>query len=425
MRPHPKDQTPRQKRFPLALKQVGLSKILTEEPAEFPVDSLVRVVSDLGFRQIIPAPTHEQGLFLNDQQLEANFGSKLLGIEARGDKKFVLPPTHFLNVFKKYLESLGEEGAKTTKWFYTSPVVFSDQNQLVSHEIGIFILGDDSVIANAHLIDGVGEMLKELGITNFALELNSLGCQDCRREYQSLLSEHFGKSSQDLCGECAGKLEAGQFTMWSCEKSRCKELLAVAPQIVDFLDDTCRTNLIGVLEAIDTLGIPYSLNPLLSGKISHERIFFRVISAETNDVLGEGANFAPWAKYLGRDSSVPLLTFMTTFEKLLPFIPIERQKARLKVDVFLISLGEVACRKALVLRKNLRSAGISSLSALLGHPGIKNQLKEAVDHSSEIALIVGQKEAMDETVILRDMRSGMQEIFSLDRIIEEVKKRLG
>lgn len=424
MRSHPKDQMSRQKKLPLTLKTPGPSKILTDEP-EFPIDTVVRVASDLGFRQIIPPPLGEPDLFRDDPQLLKEFNTKFFEVSGNLEKKFIFPPTYFLNVFAKYLEKIGEESRPISRWFYISPVVsIKDRRPFIEHELGLFILGEDSIIANAHLIDAVTETFKELGIANIILEMNSLGCKNCQGEYQSLLTDHFNKQSFNLCDECSENLQNGRLIMWSCQKQNCQELLASAPQMVDFLDDECRTNLIGVLEAVDILGIPYSLNPFLSGRISNNRIFFR-IQTSANNVLGEGGNYGPWSIHLGQENQVPLLAFMTTLEKLLPFVPLEKQKAKPKVEVFLVSLGDMACKKALAMRKLLNISGVKTWESLLGRPGIKSQLKEAQEHGSEIALIIGQKEAMDETVILRDMRSGMQEIFSFDRIIEEVKKRLG
>jgi len=93
-------------------------------------------------------------------------------------------------------------------------------------------------------------------------------------------------------------------------------------------------------------------------------------------------------------------------------------------DVFLVPLGELASKKSLRLFHDLTSEKISVYDHF-GDSGVKNQLKQAQTFNAPIALIIGQKEAMDERVILRDVKSGMQEIISYDKIVEEVKKRLG
>lgn len=415
---HSKDPLPKQKKLALTLKPVV--------EAEFKADDLVKAVSSLGFEQVIPAPLEEQAVFLGNEELAHLFGPKLLELEAVHGRKLSLPPTHFFSLFKKYLENVKQHGPHIVKWFYIAPVVSLHETDRAAarHEVGIFILGEDSVIANAQLINAASEFLESFGIESAVLELNSLGCRNCQRDYQNVLIDHLQKFNLNICSECTEKLQAGRLTFWRCEKRPCREFFARAPQIVDSLDADCRSHLVGVLESVDALGIPYNLNPLLSGLISHERIFFRLVGEGHANIFGEGANYSPWAKYLGAEEPVSLIGFLTIFEKLWPFVPPERQKAKPKVEVFLIALGDAASRKALILRKLLSLAGIKTWEAILGRPGIKNQLKEAEAHNPDIALIIGQKEALDETVILRDMRSGMQEVFSSDRIIEEVKKRL-
>lgn len=390
------------------------------------ISDLVRVISDLGYEQIIPSPVTEQAIFLGNSELNSEFGSKLLELGAGENLELASPPTYFPNLFKKYLDIFQRRGPHVVKWFYVAPVLEPrSAGPALKHEVGIFILGEDSVLANAELINTAGEFLANFGISGFVLELNSLGCRNCQTSYRGALADHLQKFNFNLCTECTEKMTAGKVTFLRCEKQRCREFFGRAPQIVDFLDEDCRANLVGVLESVDALGMPYNLNPLLSGFLSSERIFFRFVKEGTANIFGEGANYSPWAKYLGADEPVSLIGFLTTFEKLWSFVPLERQKAKPKTEVFLVALGEVACRKTLILRKLLRGAGIKTWEAILGRPGIKNQLKEAEAHASDIALIIGQKEALDETVILRDMRSGMQEVFAHDRIIEEVKKRLG
>lgn len=416
--PNSKDSLPKQKKLALTLKSVV--------ETEFKADDLVKVVGNLGFELVIPAPLAEQAVFLGNEELARTFGPKLLGLEAVHGRKLSLPPTHFFSLFKKYLDQVQKRGPHVAKWFYVAPVasLHEADRGAARHEVGMFILGEDSVIANAQLINAASEFLKSFGIEGVVLELNSLGCQNCQKDYRNVLLDHLQKFNQDICQECTEKLQAGRLTFWRCEKRACRDFFALSPQIVDSLDADCRGHLVGVLESVDALGIPYNLNPLLSGLISQEKIFFRLVEEGRANVFGEGANYSPWARYLGAEEPVSLIGFLTIFEKLWPFVPPERQKAKSKVEVFLIALGDAAGRKTLILRKLLSAAGIKAWEAILGRPGIKSQLKEAGEHSSDIALIIGQKEALDETVILRDMRSGMQEVFSLDRVIEEVKKRL-
>ena len=230
-----------------------------------------------------------------------------------------------------------------------------------------------------------------------------------------------------LCEDCAADFEKNPLVIWTCLESSCQEIAAGAPPIIDSLDEECKANLMGVLESIDELNIPYTLNPALIPQLLHHKIVFQIIpvGGGPGSSIGYGGNFSDWIMDPGLPDRVPAMGFLTTFEKLMTVVPEERRRQGPKIEVFMVPLGSIAVRKAVALHRDLQHSGIMAAESMIAHSSIKNQLKVAVEKKCEIALIIGQKEAIDETVILRDMRSGMQEVFASDRIIEEVKKRLG
>lgn len=391
--------------------------------------NLAGVLAGFGFQQVIPPLLEDRKIFFAEPDLKMRFGSRLLEVTGIPGRDAVLAPTHFLGVLRNYVESVKAAGPHVAKWFYVSPVVEGGGSEAeLSHELGIFVLGEQSALATAHLVNAVTDFFAELGISGFITEINSVGCRICQKDYFRILEDHLRNTRGQLCRDCAENLGSESTAVWHCPSASvsCRELLASAPQIVDFLDEACRANLVGVLETLDELAIPYLLNPSLAGLFLQEKVLFQVSFEQPEAApLGYGGNYSAWAERVGGTEGIPLLGFRTTLEKLRQFISPDKRKTRPPAEVFMIPLGEVACRRAMVMYRALKQAGIRTAEAMLGNSGIKNQLREAVDHKSDIALIIGQKEAIDETVILRDMRSGMQEVFSWDRTIEEVKKRLG
>lgn len=417
---------PRPKKNFVTAAATALTVTQSEEPEhDAIVGQLARHIGNFGFRQILPPPIEDRKTFLRHPRLERHFGSKLLEVSLASEE-LTLPPTHLLGVFKRYLRNLKTRGPHVSKWFFVSPAAALDEDKMTTnHEVGIFSLGSDSAIAHTQLISSVGHLLGEFGIPQFLIEINNLGCNGCQKDYHNLLQDHFRKGSFDLCSNCNANLAENPLEIWNCLNLTCRQVAGGAPQIVDFLDEACRSSLIGILETMDGLNLPYTLNPGLSSPFLQEKVIFRITVPGSDGVtLGHGGNYATWANYLGSEP-VPLIGFMTTLEKLWDLVPLEKRSGQSKVDVFLIPLGEVASRRTLVLQRDLQQSGVAVAEAMIENPGIKNQLKEAQDRHSEIALIMGQKEAIDETVILRDIRSGMQEVFAYDRIVEEVKKRLG
>ncbi|KKW29617.1 MAG: hypothetical protein A3K06_01665 [Candidatus Doudnabacteria bacterium RIFCSPHIGHO2_01_52_17] len=397
----------------------------TSVEQELLMDSLLRTVGSFGFRQILPPPVSARALLDREPELGRWLAGSPIPVTTDG-ADLVLNPTHFLSVLKKYLENVAARGAHVAKWFYLSPVTALRGGAVsVNHELGIFILGEDSPLAGAQLIDAVTQVLSLLGLREFSVDVNNLGCRICQKDYRNLLTEHLKRQQLSLCATCSQGFEENPFVVWNCAEPGCQAQLAEAPQIVDFLDEGCRANLMGILETIDSLGIAYTLHPTLFVKPLREKVMFRATLPALSATLGEGGNFTHYSTLLGAPAEVPAIGFITNFERLWQYVPEESRTLGSHVEVFMVPLGPVASRRALLMHRELQRAGITAAEAMLGHASIKSQLKEANERRSDIALIIGQKEALDETVILRDMRSGIQEVFASERIVDEVKKRLG
>lgn len=393
---------------------------------DFFLDKLIGTVSDLGFQQVLLPPVEERRVFLQNSRMQKRF-AQLAEHDQVGAGDFILSPTYLPSLLKRYKQLGIEIGLPVAKCFYLLPVVdVSDVKLRVSHELGIFIFGDGGALAHTQLVNAIGELFPILGIPDFTIELSSLGCSVCQKEYLQILSDHYGQTASELCDDCRSGLEDDPRSVWTCRQSGCQVQAASAPQVVDFLDESCKQLLMGVLECVDELGLPYQLNPTLVGSWSAENVLFQVTHGAERNNLGQGGSFSSWVATGGRgEAPLPILGFVASPEKLWRYHSPDLRPAGRTGEVFVVSLGEFASRRAMVLYRDLRRAGIVTAEAMLGNHGLKGQLKAAVSRNCEMALIIGQKEALDETAILRDMRSGMQEVFAVDRIIEEVQKRLG
>ena len=206
-------------------------------------------------------------------------------------------------------------------------------------------------------------------------------------------------------------------------------VLSDAPTILDWLDEVSRKQFTNLLEALEELQIPYQLNPLLIGM---EGAVGTVVSLKLKidgvaTVVAEAEGHTGFVQRLGGKNihafglhgSLQLL-----HRALLDRSTAPATLARRPAEVYLVPLGELAAKRSLRLFRDLVEAGVTVFD-YFGYAGVKNQLKAAQEANSPIALIMGQKEAVDEVVILRDVKSGMQEVFSYDKIVDEVKKRLG
>lgn len=347
-----------------------------------------------------------------------------------GNKKAALRGSFLPSVFRAYWQNRIFDLNVISKWAFAGPVVYKapDDKNLSSHyEFGFEVFGTFSHLTEAQLISGVWELLLSLGFEDLILEINNIGQESDQRVYQDTLLDYLSTKKYELCDTCNDHLSGRVLNVFRCRNLGCQAVLAEAPSILDFLDEISRKHFTNILEALDELGIPYQLNPLYVGLDGHSRTNFVIKYRKKGEtvVIGEGGyhdglmqnvcgkNFCCFG-FLGN------LTVVYNLLQASKAVVEQNQHS----DVFLVPLGELAAKKSLRLFRDLTNEKIAVYDHF-GLGGVKNQLKTAENFKAPVALIMGQKEALDEVVILRDVKSGMQEIISYDKIVEEVKKRLG
>jgi len=267
------------------------------------------------------------------------------------------------------------------------------------------------------------------------IQINSIGCEECRKEYLAKLLEFYKERGRraKLCNDCKKRLVKNPLRLLDCKEEKCIEARGEAPQIVDFLCDSCREHFIKVLEYLDELEVNYNMNPyLVRGLDYYNRTVFEVVAVEKEEkagqpklALGGGGRYDGLMKYMG-GRPTPACGFALGLERTIA--KIKENNIPLKKDedniIFLAQLGEQARRKSFVLFEELRRAGFKVRQAFT-KDSLKMQLEEANRLEAKFSLILGQKEVMDGTVLFRDMDSGIQEIINYKKVKEEIEKKLG
>ncbi len=422
----PKKVTPTVEKAPLRLP--GTFDVLPEQQAAFNffMERFLNQASTFGYTRIDTPIIEDARLFKfwqqssTDQLITLSDGNK--------DNVWAIKPTNIFGLVRAYLEHRYFEREKVSKWFYASPVMHMSKGALKqSDELGFQIFGETAPIADAQIINLVMKLFAEAGLTNLTLEINNIGCLECLPPYQEVLKNYFKEKKYDLCENCVELVDTNPVAIFACNNISCSTVSAEAPVFVDYLCENCRHHFIGVLEGLDELGMPYNLNQKVIGKPWSRKTIFEIrFRNEQGDVtLGSGGHADDLIQSLG-GMPASALGFSTSMEAVLTALNLANLKFTHKnrSEVFLVPLGDLAAKKTLRLFSDLWSNNIAA-SEFIGPGSIKTQLKLAESSKVSIALIIGQKEARDGTVILRDVRSGMQELFTIERIVDEVKKRLG
>lgn len=316
------------------------------------------------------------------------------------------------------------------KWVYEGAVVkINGKDTVGDYEFGFEVFGHYNHLTEAQVLSAAWQMMSLLGLSDVVFEVSTCGSVSSQRKYADSLLSFLAQKKYQLCDNCADNMDGDVMEVLRCQVLDCQTVLSDAPTILDFLDDASKTHFTNLLEALEELQIPYQLNPLLLPmvgsvgtvallKLPQESGAEILASAEGHEqiVAKLGTkNLRSFGLHGSLAGAYRALKNRSASNQAMP----ERPR-----DVYLVPLGELASKRSLRLFRDLVEAGVSVFDHF-GFAGVKNQLKAAQDAKSPIALIMGQKEALDETVILRDVKSGMQEVFSYDKIVNEVKKRLG
>ncbi len=340
-----------------------------------------------------------------------------------------LRPGLLPSVLRCYYEHKIFEQSGLSKWCFSGEVFSQTPKGDLNfgYEFGLEVLGNFTHLTEAQVISAVWDFFQSLGLKDICLEINSIGKAECQAAYQETLRDFLAGKKYQLCDACNEHLRGRVLNVFRCGNLDCRSLLADAPTILDFLDEESHRHFTNILEALDELAIPYQLNHLHAGLDGHGKTNFAIKCKHKGEsqILGEGGYHEGLMQNLcGKNFccfgfSGDLLKVRQLAEA--AKITVSKEQ---KSDVFLVPLGDLASKKSLRLFRDLTQGKIAVYDHF-GNAGIKNQLKAAENFKAPIALIMGQKEAVEEMVILRDVKSGMQEVISYDKIVEEVKKRLG
>lgn len=375
------------------------------------------------------ADLFKKGLGLNTDVIE----HEMYTLKTKGGDLLALRPELTAGVVRAYLENGFLSQPQPVKFFHSGPVFRHESPQAgryrAFHQADFDIFGEEDAVVDAQVIGLMYAILMELGLKNLSVQINSIGDKNCWLKFREELKIYYRNKVSRLCKNCKRRFKENPLRMLDCKEEECAALKSSAPNSVDYLDKTCHDHFKLVLEFLDEIGLPYNLNPyLVRGLDYYTRTVFEIVSENANGssvVLAGGGRYDYLVSQLG-GKPTPAMGGSIGIERVITEIQRQEVKvsaAKPKTRIFLAQLGDLAKKKSLKLFEEFRKNNIN-VSESFGRDSIKAQLRVADRLGADVALIIGQKEAQDETVILREMQSGVQEIIPLEKIIDEVKKRL-
>jgi histidyl-tRNA synthetase len=390
--------------------------------------------TNYGFAQIDTPILEDVSLFVRSIGKQTDIVEKeMFNFIDQGEGNLVLRPEATASVARAYLNHGMINQPQPVKLYYWGPMFRRERPQSGRQrqftQFGFECLGDDNPVVDAQLISLVNNFYQEIGLDQISIQLNSIGCPNCRKIYINELVSYFKSKRKLLCEDCKRRLVKNPLRLLDCKNQSCQFVKSQAPQIIDYLDEDCKNHFMKVVGYLDELNVSYKLNPyLVRGLDYYTKTVFEIWPTEKEEgsqsVLAGGGRYDGLIEMLGGRVTPAIGVGIGVERTILQLKQKEVRVPELKAaEVFLAQIGDQAKVKALLLFDQLCRENIK-VEESFTKDSLKAQLEVANKFKVKYALILGQKEVMDGTILIRDMESGVQEIIDFNKTVPEIKKKL-
>jgi len=410
----------------------GTFDILPEESYKWQyISKIFREIAErYNYREIVTP------VFESSQLFERSVGDSTDIVEKEmykfKDKKgrdFALRPEGTAPIVRAYIGNNLQNIDNSSKVYYMGPMFRYDRPQKGRYrqfyQYGIESFGSKDPFTDAEVIALGYNFLKKLGLKNFELEINSIGCSNCSEDYDKALIEYFSSSKNELCKDCINRLKKNPKRILDCKVPTCKSIAVNAPSMLDYLDEPCRIDFKKVQDYLTKIKIPFKVNPkIVRGLDYYSKTAFEFINNNlgSQNALAGGGRYDGLSEQLG-GNAVPGIGFAGGFERLILSMENEGLDfgGKKNTDAYLVTLGDNAQEFSITLLEQLRSSGISA-EFNIDKRSMKAQMKAADKSRAQFCLILGDDELAQNQITVKNMNSGDQKKIDLDTLIETIRK---
>ncbi len=410
----------------------GTIDILPEEqPYWRYVEKVIAEIAQLyGYKRIDTPIFEDTALFRRSAGEFTDIVQKeMYTFDDRGGNSLTLKPEGTPAVCRAYIQHGMQNLPQPVKLYYFSPIFRYDRPQAgryrQHYQFGCEAIGEDDPAIDAEVIDMAWRFYKALGLTNLTLQLNSIGCKECRPAYLKVLKDYYNKYIGILCADCKKRLDKNPLRLLDCKQTACQHIAQNAPHSIDGLCPACAAHFTQLQKYLGLLGIPFLINhQLVRGLDYYTRTVFEVQPEDesSQSTIGGGGRYDGLIEELG-GKPTPALGFATGIERII--LNLKKQGVKIPTppisQAFIAYMGEKARDKALKLTADLRQAGISIIMSS-GAKSLKAQLRQANSLGARWAVIIGEEEVKAGTITLRNMADASQETVALGEIMGHLKQ---
>jgi histidyl-tRNA synthetase len=409
----------------------GTADILPEEqPYWRYVEKAISDITGLyGYKRIDTPIFEDTSLFQRSAGEFTDIVQKeMYTFDDRGGNSLTLKPEGTPAVCRAYIQHGMHNLPQPVRLYYTSPIFRYDRPQAgryrQHYQFGCEAIGDEDPAIDAEIIDIAWRLNTSMGLTNLSLQLNSIGCPECRPAYLKVLKDYYKKYTGQICADCKMRLEKNPLRLLDCKQASCQRIAQKAPRSIDGLCAACADHFKQLQKYLGLLDIPFSVeHRLVRGLDYYTRTVFEIQPEEEGgqSTIGGGGRFDGLIEELG-GKPTPAAGFAAGIERII--LNLKKQGISIPtqppLQVFIVHLGEEARGEAIKLSSVLHGAGIGAAMAT-GSKSLKAQLRQANTLGARYAAIIGGDEVKTKTVTLRDMADGQQETISTGELPRRVK----
>ena len=333
--------------------------------------------------------------------------------EDKGGRSITLRPEGTASLARSFIENSLYANPQPTKLYYLISCYRYEKPQSGRlrefHQFGIECFGGTSDATDAEVITLALTFFEKLGVKNLKLNLNSIGCPVCKKEYNEKLKAYFEKYKDKLCDTCKTRLEKNPMRIIDCKSEICSSIAKDAPKMIDNLCDDCKNHLDNTTNYLDALGINYTINPdIVRGLDYYTRTVFEI----TSDALGAQSTVCGGGRYNGLIEELggkPTegIGFAVGIERLIMILKAQGlvKEATQETDLFIAAIGEKADIFTQKLCYELRNKNIIAIRDLCDR-SVKAQMKYANKLNSRYSLVIGDDEIYNQKASLKNMETG-------------------
>ena len=396
----------------------GTTDILPEEQAywRYIEQKAVEVCRFYGYQRIDTPIFEDTSLFSRSAGEYSDIVQKeMYTFDDRGGNSLTLKPEGTPAVCRAYIQHGLSNQPQPVKLYYITPIFRYDRPQAgryrQHYQFGCEAIGEADPALDAEVIDMAWAFFKSLGLTKLSLQVNSIGCKQCRPGYLAELTDYYSGHAAELCVDCKTRLKKNPLRLLDCKQAGCQRLAEAAPKNASYLCPDCNEHFTQLQKYLEILGIPFEVNHrLVRGLDYYSRTVFEIQPEDegSQSTLCGGGRYDYLIEELG-GKPTPGIGLGMGIERTI--LNLKKENIAVPIlpglKVLITNVGEEARDESIKLAAILRQEGISAASTV-GGKSLKAQLRQANSLGVRYAVIIGEDEIKTGTVTVRDMTDSSQ-----------------